>query len=278
RALVDFFNSKFLPDETRNLSGATSGRTARIDHARERLLSKLHSIQDATEDRVLRTLANLIESTVRTNFYRSDKKSHYISFKINCANLESIPEPRPKFEIFVHASTVEGVHLRGAKIARGGLRWSDRLDDYRTEIFGLMRTQMVKNVLIVPGGAKGGFILKLEKPGIDRRAFADKMYEVFIRGLLDITDNIIEGRTITPPQVVCFDDPDPYLVVAADKGTAHLSDTANRIAHEYGFWLGDAFASGGSMGYDHKIYAITARGAWACARHHFSFLGIDPFW
>ncbi|MBI4853335.1 MAG: NAD-glutamate dehydrogenase [Acidobacteria bacterium] len=276
RALVDLFNAKFLPDETRNLNGITTGRTARVDQVRERLNTKLNSIQDATEDRVLRTVANLIESTVRTNFFRTDRKSHYISFKINCANLESVPEPRPKFEIFVHASTVEGVHLRGGKIARGGLRWSDRIDDYRTEVFGLMRTQMVKNVLIVPVGAKGGFILKLEKPGIDRRAFADKMYETFIRGLLDVTDNIIEGRTVTPAQVVCFDEPDPYLVVAADKGTAHLSDTANRIAHEYGFWLGDAFASGGSVGYDHKIYAITARGAWACARHHFSFLGVDP--
>lgn len=276
RALVDLFNSKFLPDESRNLNGSSAARITRVEQAKERILEKLHSIQDATEDRVLRTLANLIESTVRTNFYRSDKKGHYISFKINCANLESVPEPRPKFEIFVHASTVEGVHLRGAKIARGGLRWSDRLDDYRTEIFGLMRTQMVKNVLIVPGGAKGGFILKQEKPGQDRRAFADKMYETFIRGLLDVTDNIIDGRSVSPPQVVCFDEPDPYLVVAADKGTAHLSDTANRIAQEYGFWLADAFASGGSMGYDHKIYAITARGAWACARHHFSFLGIDP--
>jgi glutamate dehydrogenase len=276
RALVDLFNSKFLPDESRNLNSVSAARTTRIEQAKERLLEKLHSIQDATEDRVLRTFANLIESTVRTNFYRSDKKGHYISFKINCALLESVPEPRPKFEIFVHAATVEGVHLRGGKIARGGLRWSDRLDDYRTEIFGLMRTQMVKNVLIVPVGAKGGFILKQEKPGQDRRAFADKMYETFIRGLLDVTDNIIDGRPVSPPQVVCFDEPDPYLVVAADKGTAHLSDTANRIAQEYNFWLADAFASGGSMGYDHKIYAITARGAWACARHHFSFLGIDP--
>jgi glutamate dehydrogenase len=276
RILVDLFNAKFLPDETRNLSGASSGRVARMQQIKDRLNAKLNAIQDATEDRVFRTLANLIDSTVRTNFFRTDRKSHYISFKINCANLDSVPEPRPKFEIFVHASTVEGVHLRGGKIARGGLRWSDRIDDYRTEVFGLMRTQMVKNVLIVPVGAKGGFILKKEKPGMDRRAFADKMYETFIRGLLDVTDNIIEGRTVAPPQVVCFDEPDPYLVVAADKGTAHLSDTANRIAQEYGFWLGDAFASGGSVGYDHKIYAITARGAWACARHHFSFLGIDP--
>ncbi|MFY9222973.1 MAG: NAD-glutamate dehydrogenase domain-containing protein [Blastocatellia bacterium] len=276
RSLVDLFNTRFLPDETRNLNGVTTIRTSRIEHARERLQDKLRFIQDATEDRILKALANLIESTSRTNFYRFDKKSHYISFKIDCAKLDSVPEPRPKYEIFVHATTVEGVHLRGGKIARGGLRWSDRSDDYRTEVFGLMRTQMVKNVLIVPLGAKGGFTLKMEKPGQDRRSFADQMYEIFIRGLLDVTDNIIEGRPVSPPQVVCFDEPDPYLVVAADKGTAHLSDTANRIAQEYGFWLSDAFASGGSMGYDHKIYAITARGAWACARHHFSFLGIDP--
>lgn len=275
-ALVDLFHARFSPEGERNAEGQITNLATRIEHACEKLKERLHSIQDATEDRVLRILFNLIQSTVRTNFYRTDRKSHYISFKIDCSKLEVVPEPRPKFEIFVHAKTVEGVHLRGGRIARGGLRWSDRLDDYRTEVFGLMRTQMVKNVLIVPVGAKGGFILKSEKPGQDRRAFADKMYETFIRGLVDVTDNIVDGKTVPPPNVVSHDEPDPYLVVAADKGTAHLSDTANRIAEEYGFWLSDAFASGGSKGYDHKIYAITARGAWACARHHFSFLGMDP--
>lgn len=269
RALVDLFQARFSPEDD-------AGREARITAARDTLVERLRRIQDATEFRVFKIFENLIESTVRTNYYRTDKKSHYISYKFLCAKLEVVPEPRPMFEIFVHAATVEGVHLRGGRIARGGLRWSDRLDDYRTEVFGLMRTQMVKNVLIVPVGAKGGFILKNEPAGIDRRAYADKMYETFIRGLLDVTDNIVDGKPVPPPRVVRHDETDPYLVVAADKGTAHLSDTANRLSAEYNFWLQDAFASGGGNGYDHKLYAITARGAWACSRHLFSFLNIDP--
>jgi glutamate dehydrogenase len=269
RALVDLFHARFSPED--NL-----GRPARVEAAKAKLTKQLQSVQDATEYRVLKVFENLIEATLRTNFYRKDKKSHYVSFKIQCSKLEVVPEPRPMFEIFVHAATMEGVHLRGGKIARGGIRWSDRLDDYRTEVFGLMRTQMVKNVLIVPVGAKGGFILKNEPAGVNRRAFADKMYEILVRGLLDVTDNIIDGRQIPPPNVVAYDEFDPYLVVAADKGTAHLSDTANRVSAEYNFWLQDAFASGGSAGYDHKIYAITARGAWACVVHLFSFLGVNP--
>ena len=274
RAIVELFAARFAPDESPRADPAA--RVTRIEQARARLDERLNLVVDATEDRVLRAFVNLIEASVRTNFYRRDTKSHYVSFKIECARLEVCPEPRPRFEIYVHAATVEGCHLRGGRIARGGIRWSDRLDDYRTEIFGLMRTQMVKNVLIVPVGAKGGFVMKNEKPGVDRRAFADQIYETFIRGLLDLTDNIVDGKPTRPPGIVCHDEPDPYLVVAADKGTAHLSDTANRIAAEYGYWLGDAFASGGSAGYDHKAFAITARGAWECARHHFSFLGVDP--
>ena len=269
RALVDLFHARFSPEDN-------AGRAARMEQAKTKLTKQLQSVQDATEYRILKVFENLIEATLRTNFYRKDRKSHYISFKIQCAKLDAVPEPRPMFEIFVHAATMEGVHLRGGKIARGGIRWSDRLDDYRTEVFGLMRTQMVKNVLIVPVGAKGGFILKNEPAGVNRRAFADKMYEILVRGLLDVTDNIVDGRQIPPPNVVAHDEFDPYLVVAADKGTAHLSDTANRVSAEYNFWLQDAFASGGSAGYDHKIYAITARGAWACVVHHFSFLGINP--
>lgn len=269
RALFDLFQARFSPEDP-------TTRLARVEQARTKLAKQLQAIQDATEYRVIKVFENLIEATLRTNFYRKDKKSHYISFKFNCAKLDVVPEPRPMFEIFVHSATMEGVHLRGGKIARGGIRWSDRLDDYRTEVFGLMRTQMVKNVLIVPVGAKGGFILKNEPPGIDRRAFADKMYEILVRGLLDVTDNIVDGKQIPPPNVVAYDEFDPYLVVAADKGTAHLSDTANRVSAEYNFWLQDAFASGGSAGYDHKIYAITARGAWACVVHNFSFLGINP--
>jgi glutamate dehydrogenase len=274
RAIVELFAACFAPDESPRADPAA--RAARIADARAKVDERLKLVVDGTEDKVLRTFVNLVDATVRTNFYRRDGKSHYLSFKIDCARLEVCPEPRPKFEIYVHAAAVEGVHLRGGRIARGGIRWSDRLDDYRTEIFGLMRTQMVKNVLIVPVGAKGGFVMKSEKPGIDRRAFADKIYETFIRGLLDVTDNIVDNKPVHPAGVICHDEPDPYLVVAADKGTAHLSDTANRIAEEYGYWLGDAFASGGSAGYDHKVFGITARGAWECARHHFSFLGKDP--
>jgi glutamate dehydrogenase len=172
---------------------------------------------------------------------------------------------------------MEGVHLRGGRVARGGLRWSDRLDDYRTEVLGLMATQMLKNALIVPVGAKGGFILKDPVEDYNEaRSRADELYKIFIRGLLEVTDNIVEGEVIPPPNVVRYDEDDPYLVVAADKGTAHLSDTANGIAASFDFWLGDAFASGGSVGYDHKIKGITARGAWVCVQRLFKEIGIDP--
>jgi len=187
-----------------------------------------------------------------------------------------MPSPRPMVEIYVHSRLLEGIHLRGGRVARGGIRWSDRHDDFRTEILGLMKTQMVKNAVIVPVGSKGGFVLKGNVPS--RPALDDYLidrYREFISGLLDVTDNVVDGRVVHPPDVVFHDGEDPYLVVAADKGTAHLSDTANSVSAQYGFWLGDAFASGGSAGYDHKKMAITARGAWECVRHHFANLGTD---
>lgn len=273
-ALAEYFQSRFHP----KLGAATdAGRVAKVTQARKAVTDALTRITDATEDRVYRIFLNLMDATVRTNLYRPDRKGHYISFKIDCAKLEKCPEPRPIFEIYVHHAEMEGCHLRGGKVARGGIRWSDRLEDYRTEIFGLMRTQMVKNVLIVPVGAKGGFVVKGKpKAGQDRKAYGDAMYEILIRGLLDVTDNRINNEPARPKNVVTHDEYDPYLVVAADKGTAHLSDTANRLSAEYKHWLGDAFASGGSAGYDHKVEGITAKGAWACVRHHFLRLGVDP--
>ncbi|MBI3270342.1 MAG: NAD-glutamate dehydrogenase, partial [Planctomycetes bacterium] len=273
-ALIDYFHARFNP-RFGEVDGST--RRTRIEGARRAVLEGLSRIQDSTQDRVLRTFLNLIEATVRTNAFRGDRKGHYLSVKVACTRLEKCPEPRPLYELYVHHAEMEGCHLRGGAVARGGIRWSDRLEDYRTEIFGLMRTQMVKNVLIVPVGAKGGFVVKGKTPhGKDRKAYGDAMYEVLIRGMLDVTDNRSGGEPVRPPDVVCHDEFDPYLVVAADKGTAHLSDTANRLSGEYDFWLGDAFASGGSAGYDHKKEGITARGAWACARTHFLEMGIDP--
>ena len=187
-----------------------------------------------------------------------------------------MPEPYPLFEIYVYAPAVEGIHLRGGLVARGGIRWSSRMEDYRTEVLGLMKAQRTKNAIIVPGGAKGGFVLRRPPlPGESMGEAIERAYTTFIRGLLDITDNFVGGKIGRPPQVRHHDDDDPYLVVAADRGTARFSDTANAIAAEYGFWLGDAFASGGSAGYDHKVLAITARGAWESVKRHFHDLGTD---
>ena len=230
------------------------------------------------EDRILRSFSAAIQATLRTNFYQRphDEPKPYLSFKLDPAQIPDMPEPRPKFEIFVYSPLVEGVHLRGGTVARGGLRWSDRREDFRTEVLGLMKAQRVKNTVIVPTGAKGGFVLK--NPPQDRPALQQHVvdcYRNFVRGLLDLTDNIVGNRTVAPPSTVCRDAPDPYLVVAADKGTATFSDTANAVAAEYGFWLGDAFASGGSAGYDHKKMGITARGAWESVKRHFREIGID---
>ncbi len=270
KALIGLFNARFSPD----LKGS---RKAAISAAYEAVSDELRMIMSVDDDLVVSTIRGLMDSTVRTNAFRTDRKGHYVSFKMDCSKVRLMGNQRPMFEIYVHNREVEGVHLRYGKVARGGLRWSDR-NDFRTEVLGLATTQRVKNVVIVPTGSKGGFLLK--NPSADRRerrAQADLYYQTFIRGLLDVTDNAVGGEIVPPPRVVRHDPDDPYLVVAADKGTAHLSDTANKISEEYGFWLGDAFASGGSNGYDHKGVGITARGAWVLVRRHFAELGTDPY-
>lgn len=235
----------------------------------------LNTVSSLDEDRILRRLLALILATLRTNYFLTDKDAKdlsYISLKLCPEKIPDMPLPKPMFEIFVYSPRVEGVHLRGAKVARGGIRWSDRREDFRTEILGLMKAQQVKNAVIVPLGAKGGFVPKMLPSDGDRESVlheAIACYQIFMHGLLDITDNIIEGQVVAPVNVVRYDEDDPYLVVAADKGTATFSDIANAISQEYNFWLGDAFASGGSAGYDHKKMGITAKGAWESARRHF---------
>ncbi|MEE2568305.1 NAD-glutamate dehydrogenase [Pseudarthrobacter sp. J64] len=255
-------------------------RGARQEAVRAELNEAIEEVATLDADRVLRTFLNLIESTLRTNFYQ-DKG--YLSFKLDPEKIEGLPFPRPMFEIWVYSPRVEGVHLRFGKVARGGLRWSDRREDFRTEILGLVKAQTVKNAVIVPTGAKGGFFAKrLPDPAVDRAAWMAEgveSYKTFIRGLLDLTDNLVTGtdgeQLVPPSSVVRHDGDDSYLVVAADKGTATFSDIANGLAAEYGFWLGDAFASGGSVGYDHKAMGITARGAWESVKRHFSELDLD---
>jgi glutamate dehydrogenase len=278
------------PEVTRTLSALFAARfdpalgedvrAARQATARAELAAAIEEVATLDADRVLRTFKNLIEATLRTNFYQNKP---YVSFKLNPAGIEGLPFPRPMFEIWVYSPRVEGVHLRFGKVARGGLRWSDRREDFRTEILGLVKAQTVKNAVIVPTGAKGGFFAKqLPDPAADRTAWMAEgveSYKTFIRGLLDLTDNLIttpDGEALVPPaDVVRHDDDDSYLVVAADKGTATFSDIANGLSAEYGFWLGDAFASGGSVGYDHKAMGITARGAWESVKRHFSELDLD---
>ncbi len=272
--LIALFRARFDP----RLPGSMDDRRARCDALAAELRTYLDGVRGADEDRTLRMFLNLVEATLRTNHYRKRHGDvHYTSFKFDCARVDAMPSPKPMFEIFVHATDLEGVHLRGGRVARGGIRWSDRLDDYRSEVLGLVTTQMLKNAVIVPVGAKGGFVLKTPpEDWQEARAQADRFYRVYVCGILDLTDNLDGERVIPPPDVVCHDEPDPYVVVAADKGTAHLSDTANALAREYGFWLDDAFASGGSIGYDHKDKGITARGTWVCVRRHFAELGVDP--
>ena len=219
---------------------------------------------------------------LRTNFFQPgpDGAPHkaYLSFKLQPAAVPDMPLPYPAFEIFVYSPRMEGVHLRGGKVARGGIRWSDRREDFRTEVLGLMKAQMVKNGVIVPVGAKGGFVVKQPPRGGDRAALHAEVvacYQTLMRGMLDITDNRVGDAIVPPARVVRYDEDDPYLVVAADKGTATFSDIANAISLEYGHWLGDAFASGGSAGYDHKGMGITARGAWESVKRHFRELGKD---
>ncbi|MGH8319331.1 MAG: NAD-glutamate dehydrogenase [Steroidobacteraceae bacterium] len=263
---------------------ARDGRPAARDRSSEELAAQIHASLDAVasldEDRILRAYLGLVQATLRTNFYRRDAGGAplpYLSLKLDPAAIADLPLPRPKFEIFVYSPRVEGVHLRMGYVARGGIRWSDRREDFRTEVLGLMKAQNVKNTLIVPVGAKGGFVPKRLPGGSREEVQAEVIacYRTFIRGLLDLTDNIVGGRVVPPPQVARRDGDDAYLVVAADKGTATFSDIANSIAAEYGFWLGDAFASGGSAGYDHKRLGITARGGWECVKRHFRELGSD---
>ncbi len=274
--LWEYFDTKFNPSYNMSMEE----RKEKLAALEEEFFRGLNEVSSIAEDKVFRAYFNAIQSTIRTNFYREDKVSHYVSIKIDCSKILEMPLPRPMYEIYVHEYGMEGVHLRGGKIARGGIRWSDRPDDFRTEILGLMKTQMVKNSIIVPTGAKGGFIIKMRyyqpKDRTDLEELVKTKYTFLIRGLLDVTDNIVDGKVVHPPQVVRYDDDDPYLVVAADKGTAKLSDVANAIAKEYNFWLDDAFASGGSTGYDHKKMGVTAKGAWVCVRRHFMEMGIDP--
>ncbi|KRE63850.1 glutamate dehydrogenase [Arthrobacter sp. Soil736] len=273
-ALLDLFQAKFDPG---------LDAPARLQHttaARKELLAAIDEIPVLDADRLLRTFMNLVEATLRTNYFLD--KTH-LSFKLNPAAIANAPFPRPKYEIWVYSPRVEGVHLRFGALARGGLRWSDRSEDFRTEVLGLVKAQNVKNSVIVPTGAKGGFYPKrLPDPAADREAWLAEgleCYRIFVSALLDVTDNLViaaRGEAVVPPEgVVRHDGDDYYLVVAADKGTASFSDTANALARDYRFWLGDAFASGGSVGYDHKQMGITARGAWESVKHHFSELGMD---
>ncbi len=255
-----------------------SDKQQRLEQA---ILGALDQVAVLSEDRILRRYLDLIKATLRTNFYQPDadgQPKSYFSFKFDPHGIPELPRPVPRYEIFVYSPRIEGVHLRGGKVARGGLRWSDREEDYRTEVLGLVKAQQVKNAVIVPDGAKGGFIPRRLPSGGSRdeiQAEAIACYEIFVSALLDITDNLKEGQLVAPPNVVRYDDDDPYLVVAADKGTASFSDIANRIAARYEFWLGDAFASGGSAGYDHKKMGITAKGAWVSVERHFRERGID---
>jgi glutamate dehydrogenase len=243
----------------------------------------LDAVTSLDDDRILRSFFGMILATARTNAFKAGGTLPYLSFKLRCDDVPGMPKPVPRWEIFVYSTEMEGVHLRGGFVSRGGIRWSDRLEDYRTEILGLMKAQMVKNAVIVPTGAKGGFVLKSPPPGREELKEEERrQYIVLMRGMLDLTDNIVAGEVRRPAEVRVLDgDPDAYLVVAADKGTAHLSDTANEVSIEYGHWLGDAYASGGSAGYDHKALGITAKGAWESVKRNFSEVGqdvsVDPF-
>ena len=272
--IVALFNARFDP----SLASERDAMQAKIGKQIETDLSEVVSLD---EDRILRQFYAAVLATLRTNLWQTDAAGHakpYLSLKFNPRQLPGVPEPKPLFEIWVYAPRFEGVHLRGGKVARGGLRWSDRREDFRTEVLGLVKAQQVKNTVIVPVGSKGGFMLKQAPSPGERDAFMAEgvaCYRLFLRGLLDLTDNVIKGAVAPPANVVRHDADDPYLVVAADKGTATFSDIANGVSADYGFWLGDAFASGGSVGYDHKKMGITARGAWESVKRHFRALGVN---
>ena len=279
--LVALFRARFDPQAGAQREAHTAEIAVAIGGA-------LDQVANLDQDRILRRYLNLVQATLRTNYYQPAGGSKreddafvgkpYVSFKINSAIVDELPLPRPSAEIFIYSPRVEAVHLRGGMVARGGLRWSDRREDFRTEVLGLMKAQMVKNAVIVPVGSKGGFVTKrLPAEGGREAVMAEVVacYTTMQQGMLDITDNY-QGVTVIPPDdVMRHDGDDPYLVVAADKGTATFSDIANGIAESYGFWLGDAYASGGSAGYDHKKMGITARGAWESVKRHFRELGLD---
>src|ERR671912_536090 len=270
--IVDLFEARLDPSRRNKAEGK------RITGEIEEALEEVVSLDD---DRILRSFLDITLATLRTNYYQSttdgDPKPH-LSFKLDPESIPGLPLPLPRFEIFVYSPRTEGVHLRGGEVARGGIRWSDRREDFRTEILGLMKAQTVKNAVIVPVGAKGGFVVKRPPAEGTREQLMQEVvacYKTLIRGMLDVTDNLVGDRVVPPDDVVRYDEDDPYLVVAADKGTATFSDIANGISEEYGFWLGDAFASGGRTGYDHKAMGITAKGAWESVKRHFRELGKD---
>ncbi|MDN5789934.1 MAG: NAD-glutamate dehydrogenase [Micrococcales bacterium] len=282
RGLVELFETRFDPDA---FAASSSGAEKRSD--RERLIvtgikESLDAVSSLDHDRIIRAMLGVIQASLRTNFYQVDDAGEhkpYVSLKLSPQKMPELPAPRPMYEIWVYSPQVEGVHLRFGKVARGGLRWSDRREDFRTEVLGLVKAQMVKNAVIVPTGSKGGFFAK-QLPDLTkgRQAWLDEgiaSYQTFISGMLDVTDNLVDGAAVPPQRVVRHDEDDTYLVVAADKGTAKFSDIANAKSAEYGFWLDDAFASGGSAGYDHKGMGITARGAWESVKRHFREMGVD---
>ncbi len=281
RGLVRLFEGRFDP----TLAGDPQRRQELVDGLAEEVRAALDEVASLDQDRILRTVLSLIMATVRTNAFQLDPSGSpkgYLSFKLDPHQIPELPAPRPRHEIWVYSPRVEGVHLRFGAVARGGLRWSERREDFRTEILGLVKAQTVKNAVIVPTGAKGGFVVKRPPESGEREAVLAEgvaCYQTLIRGLLDVTDNLVrvegQNRIVPPPQVVRHDGEDTYLVVAADKGTATFSDIANAVAADYGFWLGDAFASGGSAGFDHKAMGITARGAWESVKRHFRELGVD---
>ncbi len=274
--LVEHFELKFRPGPA-GKSAPPAARLEPLGKSRQAIQALLDGVEDLTEDRVLRGLLTLIEATVRTDYFQEGGALGRLSFKVQSGQVPFMPAPVPLFEIFVHNVEMEGIHLRSGKVARGGIRWSDRRDDFRTEILGLMHTQVIKNAVIVPVGSKGGFVLKAARDSReDLPSQVTRQYRTLITGMLGLTDNLVDGKVVHPAETVIYDGPDPYLVVAADKGTATFSDLANSIAAEHRFWLDDAFASGGSRGYDHKKEGITARGAWECSRHLLRELGIDP--
>ncbi|MFT6914619.1 MAG: glutamate dehydrogenase [Motiliproteus sp.] len=274
RLLVAWFEQRFDPTREVDRQARTEALTAQIETA-------LDEVENLDQDRILRHFLSLLQAMLRTNYFQPDAEDQhkaYLSFKLRPELIPAAPQPKPMFEIFVYAPWVEGVHMRGGKVARGGLRWSDRKEDFRTEVLGLVKAQLVKNAVIVPVGAKGGFVPKQLSSEAGRDAIQAEVihsYKTFICGLLDLTDNLVDGVLTPPPLVVRHDDDDPYLVVAADKGTATFSDIANEISAAYGFWLGDAFASGGSQGYDHKKMGITARGGWESVKRLFRERGLD---